>query len=77
MKSGQVATSQYRTIPENKLYLSSSHAVVEVLLWSDSSQESSIDKATSSWTGVIGEEGGEEAPTDHQRGTLALQLNLS
>ena len=59
------------------LYLSASHTMEEVLLGSNACEKSSIHKASSTGTGVIGQERREEAPTGHQGGTLPLQLDLT
>ena len=58
-------------------YLSSCHAVVEILLWSNPCEKPSIYEPSCAWTGVVGKEGGEEGATGHQGGTLPLQLNLT
>lgn len=58
-------------------YLSSSHAVEEILLRSNACEESPVHETPGTRTGVIGQEGGEETPTGHHRWALSLQLNLS
>ena len=58
-------------------HLPPSHAVEEVLLSSDASEEPTLHKAPSTWAGVVGSEGGQEAATGHERRSLALQFNLA
>ena len=46
-------------------YLSTCHTVEEVLLWSDAGQEPTGHVTPGSGGGVIGQEGGQGAPTHH------------
>ena len=58
-------------------HLPACHAVEEVLLGSDASQEAARDKAAGPQREVIGCEGGQGPAAAHQRGPTTLQLDLS
>ena len=58
-------------------HLPACHAVEEVLLGSDASQEAAGDKAAGPQREVIGCEGGQGPATAHQWGPTTLQLDLS
>ena len=58
-------------------HLPACHAVEEVLLGSDASQEAARDKAAGPQREVIGCEGGQGPAAAHQWGPTTLQLDLS